>query len=238
MSQPEKFQPDRQRLVAGMKVHLASAWRSGIRIVGPSQSASLRAAAAEQVERETLEAVLADLGACTRCGLCSNRKSIVFGQGNPRARLVFVGQAPTQADDATGEPFGGQEGDMLTKIITLVLSLSRPDVYLTSLVKCAPPDGRALAQEEIFTCMPFLRRQLAAIGPSIVCALGQVAAQALLGSERPLDELRGRFHRMGGMLVMPTHDPAFLRMNEHRKRETWDDMRMIVRELSKTAKAV
>ncbi len=105
-------------------------------------------------------------------------------------------------------------------------------------MKCAPPDGSAPAQEEISTCLPFLHRQLAAIGPAIVCALGQVAAQALLGPERTLDDLRGRFYRAGGMLVMPTHDPAFLRVHEHRKRETRDDMRMIVRELSKTASAV
>ncbi len=238
MSQPENFQPGRERLLACMNAHLSSAWRSGIRIVVPSQSAGQPAAAVEQGERETLEAVLADLGACTRCGLCSHRNSIVFGQGNSRARLVFVGQAPTSADDASGEPFCGPEGEMLTNIITRVFSLFRPDVYLASIVKCAPPDGRAPSQEEIFTCMPFLRRQLAAIGPLIVCALGQAAAQALLGSERSLDDLRGRFHRVGGMLVMPTHDPAFLLMNENRKRETWDDMRMIVRELSKTAQAV
>jgi uracil-DNA glycosylase len=238
MSQPENFQPDPQKLLADIKAHLSSAWRSGIRIAGPLQSAGLKAEGAKRGgERENLEAVQADLGACTRCGLCSHRKSIVFGQGNPRARLVFVGQAPARDDDASGMPFCGLDGDMLTNIITRVLNLSRPDVYLTFLVKCAPPDGRAPAQEEIFTCLPFLQRQLAAIGPSIICALGPVAAQALLGSEYSLDELRGRFHRMGGMLVMPTHDPAFLRMHENRKRETWDDMKIIVRELSKTVPA-
>lgn len=235
MSQPENLQPDRQRLLASMQAHLSSARRSGIRIVCPAHSARQPEAPAPQ---ETLEEVRENLGSCTRCGLCRSRTSIVFGQGNPRARLVFVGEAPLPADDAEGEPFCGPEGDMLTNIITRVLSLSRPDVYLTTIVKCAPPDGRAPAKEEIFTCLPFLRRQLAAIGPSIVCALGQVATQALLGSERPFDELRGRFSRAGGMLVMPTHDTAFLRMHEHRKRETWDDMRMIVRELLKTAKAV
>ena len=127
---------------------------------------------------------------------------------------------------------------MLTKIITHVLNLTRPDVYLTTLVKCATPEGRTPAQEEIATCLPFLRRQLAAIGPLIVCALGQVAAHALLGADRSLDELRGRFYRAGGMLIIPTHDPAFLRVHEHRKRETWDDMRMIVRELSQKASSV
>jgi DNA polymerase len=162
----------------------------------------------------------------------------VFGQGNPKARLVFVGEAPLPADDAAGEPFCGQDGEMLNNIITRVLSLSRHDVYLATIVKCAPPDGRAPAQEEIFTCLPFLCRQLSAIGPAIVCALGQVPARVLLGSECSLDELRGRFHHVGGMLVMPTHDPAFLRAHEHRKPETRDDMRMIVRELAKKTPAL
>jgi DNA polymerase len=188
--------------------------------------------------RETLDSVIRDLGACTRCGLCSSRTTLVFGQGNERARLVFVGGAPLAADDAAGEPFSGPEGDMLNKIITRVLNLTRPDVYLTTLVKCATPAGRAPTQEETAACLPFLRRQLAAIGPFIVCALGQVAAQALLGSERPLDEMRGRFYRSADMLIMPTHEPAFLLMHEHRKRETWDDMRMIVRELSHKASIV
>jgi uracil-DNA glycosylase len=238
MNQPEYFQPDREILLASINAHLSSARRSGIRIVGQPQSAGRSAAAAEPVVRETLDAVLADLGACTRCGLCSHRTTIVFGQGHPCARLVFVGVAPLPADDAAGEPFCGPEGDMLTNIITRVLGLSRPDVYLTTIVKCAPPKGRVPAQDEMSTCIPFLRRQLAAIGPAIVCALGQAAAQALLGTERSLDELRGRFHRAGGMLVMPTHDTSFLLLNEHRKRETWDDMRMIVRKLSEAAPAV
>ncbi|MBN2107991.1 MAG: uracil-DNA glycosylase [Deltaproteobacteria bacterium] len=235
MNQPENSQPDRQRLLDSMQAHLSSARRSGIRIVGLSQSAGRATAAAAPAARETLDSVRADLGACTRCGLCGSRTSLVFGQGSQRARLVFVGGAPLAADDAAGEPFSGPEGEMLTNIITRVLNLTRPDVYLTTLVKCATPEGRAPAQDEITACLPFLRRQLAAIEPSIVCALGQVAAQALLGSDRSLDELRGRFHRAGGLLIMPTHDPAFLRVHEHRKRETRDDMLMIVRELSKKA---
>ncbi len=132
MNQPEHLQPDRQRLLDSMEAHLSSARRSGIRIVSPLPSASHAAAAAAPVARETLEEVLADLGACTRCGLCSHRTSIVFGQGNQHARLVFVGEAPLPADDAAGEPFSGPEGDMLTKIITRVLNLTRPDVYLTT----------------------------------------------------------------------------------------------------------
>ena len=235
MNQPENIQPDMQRLLAGMKAYFESARRSGIRVLSPYQSVQSWAAKAEPCDRETLEAVRDDLGACSRCGLCSHRTTIVFGQGNPRACLVFVGLAPTPADDAAGEPFCGAEGDMISNIITRVIKSARCDVYLTNIVKCSPPEGRIPATEEILSCIPFLRRQLAAIGPSIVCALGQAAAQALLGSDRPLDELRGRFYRAGDMLVMPTHDPAFLRVREDKKRETWTDMQMIVRELSKTA---
>ena len=235
MKQPEKLQPDPQRLLAGMKAYLASARRSGIRILSPHQPVKSHASKTELSPGETLEAVRDDLGACTRCGLCRHRTTIVFGQGNPQARLVFVGQAPTQADDAAGQPFSDAEGDMLTNIIIRVIKCARCDVYSTNIVKCSPPDGRIPAPDEILACIPFLRRQLAAIGPSIVCALGQTAAQALLGSDRPLDELRGRFYRCADMLVMPTDDPAFLRVREDKKRETWADMQMIERELTKRA---
>jgi DNA polymerase len=234
MNRPEHDPPDRQQLLESIKAHLSSAWRSGIRIVGPSRIARNGAASAAAPACETLEAVRADLGACTRCGLCSGRTSIVFGQGNPQARLVFLGGAPLPADDASGEHFSGPEGVMLINIITKVLNLSPPDIYMTTVVKCAPPDGRQPAQEEASACMPFLRRQLAAIRPSIICALGQVAAQALLGSGQSLEELRGRFHHWDGLLVMPTHEPAFLLRHEGRKRETRDDMRMVARELSKS----
>ena len=228
-------QPDLQRLFAGLKAYLESSRRSGIRVFGPQQCMKSCAANEQPHTAETLEAVREDMGECSRCGLCRHRTKIVFGQGNPRARLVFVGQAPTMADDAAGQPFNGAEGDMLTNIITRVIKSSRCDVYLTNIVKCTPPDGRIPEHDEILACFSFLRRQLTAIGPSIVCALGQVAAQTLLGSGSSLEELRGRFYRAGDMLVMPTHDPAFLRVREDKKRETWTDMQMIVRELSKTA---
>jgi uracil-DNA glycosylase len=188
-----------------------------------------------QAMGETLAAIREDMGDCTRCSLSLHRKTIVFGQGNARSRLVFVGQAPTQADDAAGFPFCGPEGEMITNIITRVIKFARADVYLTTLVKCSPHGGRMPASEEISACLPFLHRQLAAIGPAIVCALGQAASQALLKSDFPLERLRGRFHRVGEMLVMPTHEPAFLRVHEDKKHETWADMQMIMRELSKKA---
>ncbi len=235
MNQPENIQPELQRLLAGMKAYLDSVRLSGIRVLSPYQRIQSCVAKEQQNDAETLEAVRDDLGICSRCGLCRHRTTIIFGQGNPRARLVFVGQAPTLADDSEGQAFSGAEGDMLTNIITRVIKSSRCDVYLSNIVKCSPPDGRIPDTDEILACIPFLRRQLAAIRPSIVCALGQVAAQALLGSDSPLDELRGRFYRAGDMLVMPTHDPAFLLVHEDKKRETWGDMQIIVRELAKNS---
>jgi len=235
MSQLEHSRPDMQRLLASLHAHLSAARRSGLRLLSPSQALRPCPAAPGPSFRETLEAVREDAGDCSRCSLSRNRTTIVFGQGNPRARLVFVGQAPTHADDAAGLAFCGPEGDMLTNIITRVIKLARADVYLTTIVKCAPPGSSMPAPEEISACMPFLHRQLAAIGPAIVCALGQVAAQALLGTDLPLDRLRGRFHRVGDMLVMPTYDPAFLLVREDKKRDTLADMQMILRELAKTA---
>jgi uracil-DNA glycosylase len=233
MSRLENSPPDILRLLESFQAHVAAARRSGLRVLSLPQAVGLCQAPPGTPAGETLEAVREDMGDCSRCSLSSHRTMIVFGQGNARSRLVFVGQAPTQADNAAGLPFCGPEGEMITNIITRVIKLARADVYLTTLVKCSPPGSGMPSPEEIHACMPFLHRQLAAIGPAIVCALGQAVAQALLESDLPLDRLRGRFHPVGDMLVMPTHDPAFLLVRTDKKQETWADMQMIMRELSK-----
>jgi len=225
MNRPES---DLSRIIASFAAQVAAARRSGLRL-------AVRAGQSEpqQRQRETLEDIRSELGSCSRCGLCRGRNTRVFGKGGQQARLVFVGQAPTPTDDAEGRPFCGAEGEMLTNIITRVLGLSPAEVYLTHIVKCAPPGGRPPLAEEAGACLPFLLRQLAAIGPAIVCALGEAAAQALLAVQSPIDDLRNSIHAAAGFSIVATHDLSFLILHPDKKRETMEDLKLIVRELKK-----
>lgn len=184
----------------------------------------------QSAESETLEAIQADLGDCTRCPLSETRRNIVFGEGSPKARLMFVGEGPGYDEDRQGRPFVGAAGQLLTKIIQ-AMGLSREEVYIGNIIKCRPPKNRNPQPIEIETCYPFLQRQVEAIGPEVICALGKFAAQTLLATETPISRLRGRFHEYRGIPVMPTFHPAFLLRNEARKRDTWEDVQKIMAKL-------
>jgi DNA polymerase len=177
---------------------------------------------------DALETVRAALGDCQRCPLCQRRRHIVFGTGNPRAQLVFVGEGPGRDEDIQGEPFVGAAGELLTRIIQAI-KLTREKVYIANIVKCRPPGNRNPAPEEIATCLPFLERQLAAIAPRFIVALGGVAAQTLLGRQEPISRLRGRFHDYHGMRLLPTYHPAYLLRNPGAKRDVWTDMQMLMK---------
>ncbi len=177
---------------------------------------------------ETLAEIRRDLGDCTRCALCPSRTHIVFGEGNPGAKLVFVGEGPGVDEDRCGQPFVGAAGQLLTKIIA-AMGLTRETVYICNIVKCRPPGNRNPAPEEIGHCLPFLKRQLAAIHPRAICALGSVAARTLLETQTPISRLRGRFHEVMGIPVMPTFHPAYLLRNPERKRDVWDDVQQIMK---------
>lgn len=179
---------------------------------------------------ETLESIRADLGECTRCQLCRRRTHIVFGEGDPRARLVFVGEGPGYEEDQSGRPFVGPAGQLLTRIIA-AMGLSREAVYICNVVKCRPEGNRNPEPDEIACCLPFLNRQLTAIGPQVVCALGGVAAKTLLDTDAPISRLRGRFHTVMGMSVMPTYHPAYLLRNPEKKRDVWADVQLIMKRL-------
>jgi uracil-DNA glycosylase len=178
---------------------------------------------------ESLADVRSDLGECVRCKLSRGRTHIVFGQGNPAARLVFVGEGPGQEEDLAGEPFVGAAGQLLTKIIEAI-RLRREDVYIANVVKCRPPGNRVPEEDEIGSCAPFLRRQIAAIRPLFVCTLGACAAQTLLRTRAPISRLRGRFHEVDGVKVLPTFHPAYLLRNPEHKREVWEDMKLLMNE--------
>ncbi|MHC4713107.1 MAG: uracil-DNA glycosylase [Planctomycetota bacterium] len=180
-------------------------------------------------ERPSLESVRADLGECTRCPLHEGRTNIVFGEGSPDARLVFVGEGPGVNEDIEGRPFVGRAGKMLTAIIEKVFFLKRDDVYIANIVKCRPPGNRTPQPDECATCLPFLLRQLEAIAPEFLVALGGIASHNLLDTKEAIGRLRGRFHILGNIRVMPTYHPAYLLRNPAEKRKVFEDM-LVVRE--------
>jgi len=178
---------------------------------------------------ESLEVIREDIGDCQRCKLCRSRTRIVFGAGSPRAQLMFIGEGPGQDEDRAGEPFVGAAGQLLTRIIAAI-NLGREEVYIANVVKCRPPENRQPEPDEIATCAPFLRRQIAAIRPLFICTLGASAAQTLLGTTEPISRLRGRFFDFEGIRVLPTFHPAYLLRNPERKREVWEDMQLLMKE--------
>lgn len=181
---------------------------------------------------ETLPAIQNDLGDCRRCKLCGSRKNIVFGIGDPQARLVFVGEGPGYEEDQKGEPFVGAAGRLLTKIIQAI-DYTREQVYICNIIKCRPPGNRNPMPDEIEACVPFLERQIGAIKPDFICALGTFAAQTLLQTKAPISRLRGSFHDYKGIKVLPTYHPAFLLRNPAKKRDVWEDMQMLMKSMGK-----
>jgi len=177
---------------------------------------------------ESLPALRAHIGDCTRCKLHRlGRKQVVFGVGNPNARLMFVGEGPGADEDEQGEPFVGKAGQLLTKIIEAI-GLKRSDVYIANVIKCRPPNNRNPEPDEVATCQPFLFAQLDLIKPKVVVALGNFAAHALLGSDAPISRLRGRVQEFrGGAKLIPTFHPAFLLRTPERKRDVWEDMKKV-----------
>lgn len=181
----------------------------------------------ERVENDTLEKIRADLGDCTRCRLHMRRNSIVFGAGNPRADLVFVGEGPGHDEDVQGLPFVGRAGKLLTQMIQ-AMGLTREDVYICNVVKCRPPENRTPEKDEVATCSPFLFRQLDVISPKAIVCLGGVAAQALLNTNRSIAQFRGHWldYRKSKLLV--TYHPAYLLRNPGAKGEVWKDLQKVM----------
>ena len=180
---------------------------------------------------ETLEAIRADLGDCHRCRLSERRTNIVFGSENPDAKLVFVGEGPGYEENKQGKPFVGAAGQLLTKIIEAI-KFRRDQVYICNIIKCRPPGNRNPLPDEIEACSPFLKRQIAAIKPDFICALGGFAAQTLLETKEPISKLRGIFHDYMGISVLPTYHPAYLLRNPEKKRSVWDDMKKLMKALA------
>jgi uracil-DNA glycosylase len=177
-----------------------------------------------------LKKICADMAGCQLCRLGKVRNNLVFGDGNPQAKIVFVGEAPGADEDAQGLPFVGRAGQLLTKIIE-AMGLKRQDVYICNILKCRPPQNRNPLPDEIAACEPFLKQQLRSISPQIICALGTFAAKTLLKTEVPITVMRGRFHFYEGIKLMPTYHPAYLLRNPGAKKLVWEDVQLIMREL-------
>jgi uracil-DNA glycosylase family 4 len=186
-------------------------------------------------ENDSLEQIRADIGDCKRCRLCEGRNKIVFGHGNESSPLVFVGEGPGADEDASGLPFVGRAGQLLTQMIDGTASkegiaIKRSDVYICNVVKCRPPENRAPQPDEMEICGQFLFRQLSAIKPKAICALGSTAAKAVLGTKDGVTKLRGNWHKWGDVPVMVTYHPSYLLRpyNQNAKREAWEDLKKVL----------
>lgn len=182
----------------------------------------------EETGAESLDQIRSHLIDCRRCNLASERTQIVFGSGAPKARLVFVSERPGEGEDCQGLPLTGDAGELLAKIIQ-AMKLTPEEVYICNLVKCRTPGNRNPSSDEINSCLPFLKRQLSAIDPEVICTLGNLASQALLHTDDPVSKLRGRFHTYGDTTkIMPTFHPEDLLRKPDRKRAVWNDMKKIM----------
>lgn len=183
----------------------------------------------------SLEALRAFIGDCQRCKLFRGRNNLVFGEGSPHAKLVFVGEGPGRDEDIIGRPFVGDAGKLLTKIIKNGMGLTREEVYICNVVKCRPPGNRDPENDEIETCLPFLKQQLSIIKPEVICILGRIAGQALLGGDFKITHKRGVWHSYMNIPVMPTYHPAYIIRNPSRERElkgqVWEDIKKIMKHL-------
>jgi uracil-DNA glycosylase len=180
---------------------------------------------------QTLEELRAAIGDCRRCKLWSGRTHLVFGVGNPKSRLMFIGEGPGRDEDLQGEPFVGRAGQLLTDIITKGMGLRREDVYIANVVKCRPPENRNPEPDEVASCEPFLKKQIDLVRPEIIIALGKFAVQTLLQTKAPITKLRGHWHSYHGIKLMPTFHPAYLLRNPGDKKLVWEDIKKVIKEM-------
>lgn len=181
-------------------------------------------------KKASLEALREEIGDCRRCKLSGGRKSIVFGEGDPGARLMFIGEAPGREEDIQGRPFVGEAGQLLTRLIEKI-GLKREAVYIGNIVKCRPPQNRDPEEDEIGSCSSFINRQIDIISPLVIIALGRVSAQTLIETKVPISKLRGRFCEYRGIPLMPTFHPAYLLRNPKDKWLVWEDVQKVMERL-------
>ncbi len=213
----------------------ASVAKAGVagREVPPLQKTD--AAGITTAQPSTLEAVREEIGNCTRCKLARGRSTIVFGEGNPAAVLVFVGEGPGYEEDQQGRPFVGAAGQLLTDIIVKGMKLAREDVYICNIVKCRPPNNRNPEPDEVDACIGFVKKQIAAIRPTVIVTLGNVPTQSLLGTKQGITRLRGTWQEYNGIPVMPTFHPSYLLRSPGEKGKAWEDIKLVMKKLGMPA---
>jgi len=239
-----------RQMAAALRRHLETRLRAGIRavpkgnrvktaaatmtapkpIAGPESNLFIASDRAVD-EAKTLEELRAAIGDCRRCKLSSGRTHLVFGVGNPRANVMFVGEGPGRDEDLQGVPFVGRAGQLLTDIITKGMKLRREDVYIANVVKCRPPENRNPEPDEVAACEPFLKKQVDLVRPKVIVALGKFAVQCLLQSKQPITRLRGQWHEYQGIKLMPTFHPAYLLRNPGEKKLVWEDIQKVIEAL-------
>jgi uracil-DNA glycosylase family 4 len=237
---------DRDEVVAALAAHarfLGSLSGIGVRWPGEAPPTAIVAEAGGGAEPSaptslsgeppSLEGIRETIGDCRRCRLAAGRKTIVFGQGNPRAELMFVGEAPGADEDEQGLAFVGRAGQLLTDIIEKGLKLKRSDVFIANVIKCRPPQNRNPEPDEILACQPFLEAQIRTIRPRVLVGLGKFGAQWLLKTAEPITRLRGRVGDYAGSAVVPTFHPAFLLRNPAAKKDVWEDMKTVLQILGR-----
>ena len=216
--------PRKPTLPAAPSVTVSAPQRIGI--LPPAPKASLFDSI-NKIADDTLLKIRTDLGECTRCKLHSTRNKIVFGDGNPKADLVFVGEGPGRDEDMQGLPFVGRAGKLLTQMIE-AMGLQRKDVYICNVVKCRPPENRTPERDEVSTCSPFLMRQLDTIAPKVIVCLGSIAAQTLLETNRGISHFRGEWLEFRGRRLLATYHPAYLLRNPAAKADVWKDLQKVM----------
>ncbi|MDH4163510.1 MAG: uracil-DNA glycosylase [Nitrospirota bacterium] len=200
----------------------------------PAQTSVARTGEHEQLASgapQTLDTVKAEIGDCTRCKLSKGRSTIVFGEGNPKAEILFIGEGPGFEEDQQGRPFVGAAGQLLTDIIVKGMKLRREDVYICNIVKCRPPDNRNPEPDEVDACIGFVKQQIAAIKPRVIVTLGNVPTQNLLGTKQGITKVRGIWQEYDGIPVMPTFHPSYLLRSPGEKKLAWEDIKMVMTKL-------
>ena len=216
-----------KRSVAAAPVQAPAAVAAPVRVVDEHAHEQVHETEGKaRTGKNGLQVLRDEIGDCQRCKLAPSRTNLVYGVGNPDADLVFVGEAPGADEDAQGEPFVGKAGQLLTKMIE-AMGYSRADVYICNVLKCRPPGNRNPEPDEVASCEPFLKRQLAAIRPRMIVALGKFAAQCLLRDDTPITRLRGGFRSYEGIPLMPTLHPAYLLRDPSKKKLAWDDLKAV-----------
>ena len=251
-----KTHPDRATIVATLTDYVAQLREEGMDGLPPSERAPAppapqparahdRVAADAPPAREmfskypglekteSLETLREFIGDCRRCKLWGLRKNLVFGVGNPHAELMFIGEGPGAEEDARGEPFVGRAGQLLTDIIERGMGLKRAQVYICNVIKCRPPDNRNPEPDEVASCEPFMLRQIELVKPRVIVGLGTFAVQTVLKVKTPISKLRGNWHDVRGVRMMPTFHPAYLLRNPGEKRLVWQDVQQVLKELGR-----